>query len=99
MSIKVKSIVEDPQLIARRRSQLVLAAIALFSRQGFHSTTVKDIAARAQVSAGLVYQYVHDKQDLLFLALLHIVERNRWLGIVRCDLGREWHTMAAQPVA
>ena len=77
MSIKVKSIVEDPQLIARRRSQLVLAAIELFSRQGFHSTTVKDIAARAKVSAGLVYQYVHDKQDLLFLSLMHIVETNR----------------------
>ena len=77
MPIKVKSTVDDPHLIARRRSQLVLAAIKLFSRQGFHSTTVKDIASQARVSAGLVYHYVHDKQDLLFLSLMHIVETNR----------------------
>jgi len=77
MSVKVQSIVEDPDLIARRRSQLVLAAIKLFSREGFHATTVKSIAQAAKVSAGLVYQYVRDKQDLLFLSLLHIVQTNR----------------------
>lgn len=77
MAIEVKSIVEDVELVARRRSQLVLAAIKLFCREGFHSTTVKDIARVAGVSAGLVYQYVQDKQDLLFLALSHIVETNK----------------------
>jgi len=77
MPIKVKSIVEDPRLIEKRRLQLVNAAIKLFSRQGFYSTTVKDIARVARVSPGLVYQYVCDKQDLLFLSLIHIVEKNR----------------------
>jgi AcrR family transcriptional regulator len=77
MPTRIKSIVEDPELVAKRRSQLVSAAIKLFSRQGFYSTTVKDIASAARVSAGLVYQYVRDKQDLLFLSLLHIVEKNR----------------------
>jgi AcrR family transcriptional regulator len=77
MAVEVKSIVEDVELVARRRSQLVSAAIKLFCREGFHSTTVKDIARVAGVSAGLVYQYVHDKQDLLFLALSHIVETNK----------------------
>ena len=37
----------------------------------------RSIADEAGVSAGLVYQYVPDKQDLLFLALLHIVQRNK----------------------
>lgn len=73
----VKSIVDDPMLVEKRRHQLSLAAISLFSRQGFHKATVKDIAQEAGVSAGLVYQYVTDKQDLLFLALLHIVKRNK----------------------
>lgn len=77
MAIEVKSIVEDAELVARRRSQLVSATIKLFCREGFHSTTVKDIARVAGVSAGLVYQYVQDKQDLLFLALSHIVETNK----------------------
>lgn len=69
--------VEDPGLVAKRRFQLIAAAVKLFSRQGFYRTTVKDIARAARVSAGLVYQYVHDKQDLLFLSLQFIVETNR----------------------
>ncbi len=73
----VKSIVEDPELVRERRSQLVTAAIALFNRQGFYSTTVKDIAREAGFSAGLVYQYVGDKHDVLFLALQKIVETNK----------------------
>jgi len=77
MSNSVKAIVEDPELVRERRRQLVAAAIALFNRQGYFTTTVKDIAREAGFSAGLVYQYVPDKQDVLFLALLQIVESNR----------------------
>lgn len=76
MSVQVKSIVEDPGLVSKRRAQLIQAAIALFSRIGYHQTTVKQVADLAGVSAGLVYQYVPDKQDLLFIALRHIVQRN-----------------------
>jgi AcrR family transcriptional regulator len=75
--MEVKSLVDDPELVARRRAQLVQAAITLFTRVGYYAATVKDIADEAGVSAGLVYQYVPDKQDLLFLALLHIVQRNK----------------------
>jgi AcrR family transcriptional regulator len=74
---RVKSTVEDAQLVAKRRAQLVHAAITLFSRVGYHTATVKDIADEAHVSPGLIYQYVPDKQDLLFLCLMHIVERNK----------------------
>lgn len=76
VSPRLKSVVE-PWLVSRRRQQLALASITLFSRLDFHSATVKDIAEEAGVSAGLVYQYVRDKQDLLFLALLHITQRNK----------------------
>jgi len=68
---------EESPLAARRSLQLTKAAIKLFSRKGFYSTTVKDIADEAGVSAGLIYQYVNDKEDLLFLALQHIVRRNK----------------------
>lgn len=76
-SSQLKTVIEDPWRVAKRRQQLALASIALFSRLGFHTATVKDIAEQAGVSAGLIYQYVSDKQDLLFLALLHITQRNK----------------------
>ncbi len=78
MTSPVKSTVEDPRLVERRRAQLIKAGIARFSDQGYHTTTIKDIALAAGVSPGLVYQYVPNKQDLLFLCLLHIAERNHY---------------------
>lgn len=77
ISAQFKTAVEDASRVAKRRQQLALASIALFSRLGYHSATVKDIAEEAGVSPGLIYQYVSDKQDLLFLALLHITHQNK----------------------
>ena len=77
MPNSVKAIVENPEMVRERRRQLVAAAITLFNRQGYFSTTVKDIAKEAGFSAGLIYHYVLDKQDVLFLALQQIVETNK----------------------
>lgn len=77
LSAQFKTAVEDPSRVAKRRQQLALASITLFSRLGYHTATVKDIADEAGVSPGLIYQYVSDKQDLLFLALLYITQRNK----------------------
>jgi len=76
-SIKTIAEDKDPELVAKRRGQLVQAAITVFSQLGYHAATVKDVADAAGVSAGLIYQYVPDKHELLFLCLTHIVERNR----------------------
>ena len=67
----------DDDLVERRRRQLTLAAIACFSERGYHSTTIRDVAERAEVSIGLIYQYVEDKEDLLFLALQEVLESYR----------------------
>lgn len=71
---RIKSTVEDADLVERRRRQITAAAIHEFIRLGFHPATIKDVAARAQVSVGLIYQYVGDKEDLLFLALVEILQ-------------------------
>jgi AcrR family transcriptional regulator len=66
--------VEDPALVERRRAQLTQAAIACFSERGYHSTTIRDVAEHADVSIGLIYQYVGDKEDLLFMALQEVLD-------------------------
>lgn len=78
-SALVTSQITNPELVRKRRDQLVGAAIRQFSKRGFHETTVKDIAADAGVSPGLIYQYVRDKEDVLFLALQHVVRTNRYI--------------------
>ena len=52
-----------------RKEQILAAAILLFGRDGYHRTTVQDVAHEADVSVGLIYQYFHDKEDLLFAAI------------------------------
>lgn len=49
-----------------RRTQILEAALKVFSTKGFHKATNKDIAeAAGGISPGLIYWYFKDKQDLL----------------------------------
>lgn len=70
----VKARVADGALVRKRRQQIVEAAVELFSDQGYYRTTVQEIAARAGVSTGLIYQYVEDKDDILLLSILGVIE-------------------------
>ncbi len=70
----VKSKVEDRALVDRRRRQIIKAAIERFGKQGYHATTISEIAGRAGVSVGLIYQYFGDKEDVLFLAILEVLD-------------------------
>jgi len=74
MDLMVKSKVEVPELIEKRRGQIVKAAINLFGKRGYHVTTIRDIAGQANVSIGTIYQYVSDKEDVLFLALIEVLD-------------------------
>lgn len=71
---QIKTTVDDPARVERRRAQLTQAAIACFSDKGYHATTIRDVAERAEVSTGLIYQYIGDKEDLLFLALCEVLD-------------------------
>lgn len=73
----VKTRVEDRALVEKRRRQVIAAAIQRFGRQGYHATTIRDIARAAGVSVGLIYQYFGDKEDVLFLAVLDVLESYR----------------------
>jgi AcrR family transcriptional regulator len=63
--------VGDADLVERRRAQIVEAATRLVARQGFAKTVVRDIAEEANISVGLVYEYVRSKEDILFLIYEH----------------------------
>lgn len=70
----VESLVSDPKLVEERRGQIVRAAVKLFSAQGYYTTTIQQIAREAGISTGLVYQYVRDKDDVLLLALMLVLD-------------------------
>jgi len=77
MSTIVKSSIDDQELIVERRRQFVTAATALFSRNSYDATTMKEISKQAGFSAGLIYSYVETKEDMLFLVLQNILDSYR----------------------
>jgi TetR/AcrR family transcriptional regulator, cholesterol catabolism regulator len=59
--------IKNKALVARRRRQIVDAAVELFLKDGFHKTTTRQIARAAGISIGLLYEYIATKEDILFL--------------------------------
>ena len=59
--------VKDPDLVTKRRRQVVDAAVRLFIKKGFHKTTTREIAKAAGFSIGTLYEYVKSKEDVLYL--------------------------------
>ena len=59
--------IKNPDLVEKRRRQIVEAAAKLFIAQGFHKTTTRQIAKAAGFSIGSLYEYVTSKEDVLYL--------------------------------
>ncbi len=48
-----------------KRAQITEAAVEVFAEKGFHAARVSDIARRAGVADGTIYNYFKNKEDLL----------------------------------
>ena len=57
---------------AARREQLLAVALEVFARQGFHGTSMNDVADAAGVTKPVLYQHFRSKREL-YLALLEEV--------------------------
>ena len=53
------------QYLEDRRNQILDAAVATFSRNGLHQTTIEDIRLEAGLSRGAVYHYFKSKEDII----------------------------------
>jgi len=70
----IETIVKDQDLIGRRHTQICDAALRLFSRKGFHRTTVREIAEACGLGIGTLYSYIKAKEDILYLVYRRILE-------------------------
>jgi len=48
------------------RERLIKAAIDLFYRKGYPTTTIRDIGKKANISTSVIYHYFNDKEEMLF---------------------------------
>ncbi len=61
-------------LCARRREEILEAAIKLFGRKGFEATRTEDIAAAANFAKGTIYLYFKSKEAIYVAAVTQAVK-------------------------
>lgn len=69
------------QAIEAKRQHLLDAAARVFAKQGFHPTTIRDVAKEAGVADGTIYNYFENKTALLF----GILNQMRTAAIAQAD--------------
>ena len=64
---RVQSRVKDKELVDEKRRAIVEGAIAVFKEKGYSKATVREIAQAAHLGTGSIYDYVKQKDDILYL--------------------------------
>jgi AcrR family transcriptional regulator len=63
-----------PDVSEERRAQIVKAALACYTRQGYVNTTMDDIVAESGLSKGAIYWYFKSKDDVFQAAFTSMFE-------------------------
>lgn len=60
-----RTIPQNEQIRKQKSEQIMNVALELFAEKGYHATSISDIAKRAKISKGLLYNYFESKNKLL----------------------------------
>lgn len=64
---RVKTKVENPDLVRQKHLQIIESANDLFSSKGYHKTTMREISSASGIELSYLYKYVSTKNDILYL--------------------------------
>lgn len=67
----------DPELGARRREEILDAAVKLFARHGYSETDTQVLADRLRIGKGTLYRYFASKRDLFLAAVDRVMRQLR----------------------
>lgn len=56
---------DSAEQLRRKRKAIIREAARVFSRRGFHGTTLDDVAERLSITKAALYRYVENKNELL----------------------------------
>jgi len=67
--VGIRTYSKEEQLVTERRQQITKGALHLFIKNGYHQTSVRQIAEACDMSVGCMYHYVGSKEDILYLLI------------------------------
>jgi AcrR family transcriptional regulator len=81
--LSVEALPPQPQQERSRRTRaaLLTAALDLFAQYGYELTSISEIAARAGVGAGTLYQHFRSKRQLLLVLMNNLLEELEALNL------------------
>ena len=88
-----------PDVSKERRAQIIEAALACFTRQGYVNTTIDDIAAESGLSKGAIYWYFKSKDDVfeaVFLSMFEAIGAESMAAVQACETATERLRLAAR---
>jgi 3-oxoacyl-[acyl-carrier protein] reductase len=65
--IEIPTTIKNETLVLKKRKQIILAAIRLFAKKGFHETTMRELSKAAKISHGNIYDYFGNKEDIFYM--------------------------------
>jgi AcrR family transcriptional regulator len=73
--MKAKKISRREREKRRQRSEMLSAALGLFSERGYHNVSMHEIAAQAEFAIGTLYKFFKNKEDLYKALMLEQSDR------------------------
>ena len=72
---KIVSTAVNKELLKKRQLQIVHAAGELFSKQGYHKTSMRDIAKVSGINLSYLYNFISSKEEILYLYYMNLYEK------------------------
>ena len=73
-SVSGRPLSRRERLKQEREQRILDAAAVVFAQSGYHRTTIRDIAQRADVADGTIYNYFDSKFDLLMAIMAQLAD-------------------------
>lgn len=71
----IKTQIKNTDIVKAKHKKITDAAVILFSKYGFHKTTMRQIAEASGIELSYLYKYISSKDDILLLFYEDLYER------------------------
>jgi AcrR family transcriptional regulator len=79
------------RLKLEREQRILDAAAVVFAQNGYHQTTIRDVAQRADVADGTIYNYFDSKFDLLLAIMARLADLEKMPADLFAARDRDMH--------